>query len=1174
MSPDTSTSQTPTRTLRVALAMRGGVSMAVWIGGVIAELDLLRRATDDTPDTSGRAKIYRELLGEAHYKGVEFDILAGASAGGLNAVLFALAQSYGVVTDSIVRSTWENDGGLWDLLRSPSDNAAADRWSGFRAVDSVLSGDGRFLTLAVTAVNRIAAAPRLSKRQPPQALSVELAATLLPDPDKQVTTGRGGFSFTRRPGGLSSAYSTIPGLGDDESAAEVARQAMALAIRSTSSFPGAFEPATVYSIDSPEEIAPNSGGKPNMDRVFPFARAATGNDTAGSNTVSGEAPFLVIDGGVFDNIPIDRAIRAIQRAPASAPTERVLMYLDPQPPAQPEPIPVPATDDAQRRVLAKQTAQLSRWLNVIRSGMSMKSRQESAEDEITYIREHNDSVLALRGRTEELAAWLGTTKGPLPSIPVSRYIQSRIGSDAQHYSEILTAPHTMLFTPPFPAEPRTPIEPLLSLRIKDALAQAYTRVTPGSTAAGSDSQAQSVMTRGDVTAAIDATQFLIAWARALEGAGKDAASALKPSLYRCGAVLLQARHLTVDTELASVAATPKRWTDALVDGIAAQGRLTISTEVNCALKQGNSVDDAAFYSALSPSMTASGIGFTSGADSSALLTTLWGHLDEHLAALVTNSAEADEEFWNESLYRALAQNLPENSSYTSYNIARLIAASGGPDTQSVIRYHQITGDEPPATADSDYLKALRADAVATQLEAWLKHDTAIDAIDPQQLSEWMAKIDGLERAEDKLCGTPLARFAGFLDWRWRASDWRWGRVNAASGIVDLLLPDDPRADAEQKTRQDARRYYKKRLQNEIVAEDPDAQAIPARGLGAITDLPSSYRVGLVSRASGLVIRALQPASIFPSPVKKSVVILGVALLRVIPVLLGLIVDPLRLLIALAATLLTSFLLPGDSETGPALWYTVSFLTVIIGGLLFLRSLAADSKWRNMNRRLEQTVTGGPHESWLDALHFAEEKTRRWRQWTAAVGVGCIAAAVITGVLTGERVVTRYQIEPLLIVWVLVAGGAITLTVRCTKVPPALAYNPPVVEGLGRRLRRRVPLIVAVVFIVAILVAAFWGDATPPSAPIYTAVLAAVCSAVLVACSLWGWTSAAQVYTYAAPAAVLSGAIAAVFDVWVIPDSALPLTVLVPVIVWWLYLAVFLGNVKPRTSEEMGLRPTD
>ncbi len=272
------------------------------------------------------------------------------------------------------------------------------------------------------------------------------------------------------------------------------------------------------------------------------------------------------------------------------------MYLDPQPPAQPEPIPVPATDNAQRRVLAKQTAQLSRWLNVIRSGMSMKSRQESAEDEITYIREHNDSVLALRGRTEELAAWLGTAKGPLPSIPVSRYIQSRIGSDAQHYSEILTAPHTMLFTPPFPAEPRTPIEPLISLRIKDALAQAYTRVTPGSTAAGSDSQAQSVMTRGDVTAAIDATQFLIAWARALEGAGKDAASALKPSLsLRRRASTSPPSHRRHRAGVggrdpgAMDRCARRRYRRAGPPDHQHRGELCAET--------GNSVDDAAFYSA-------------------------------------------------------------------------------------------------------------------------------------------------------------------------------------------------------------------------------------------------------------------------------------------------------------------------------------------------------------------------------------------------------------------------------------------------------------------------------------------------------------------------------------------------------------------------------------------------
>ena len=32
------------KTLRLALAMRGGVSLAVWIGGVVAEIDLFRRA--------------------------------------------------------------------------------------------------------------------------------------------------------------------------------------------------------------------------------------------------------------------------------------------------------------------------------------------------------------------------------------------------------------------------------------------------------------------------------------------------------------------------------------------------------------------------------------------------------------------------------------------------------------------------------------------------------------------------------------------------------------------------------------------------------------------------------------------------------------------------------------------------------------------------------------------------------------------------------------------------------------------------------------------------------------------------------------------------------------------------------------------------------------------------
>ena len=51
-----------------------------------------------------------------------------------------------------------------------------------------------------------------------------------------------------------------------------------------------------------------------------------------SETRDDGVPFDVVDGGVFDNIPIARALEAIQDSPASTPTARTLVYLDPSPP--------------------------------------------------------------------------------------------------------------------------------------------------------------------------------------------------------------------------------------------------------------------------------------------------------------------------------------------------------------------------------------------------------------------------------------------------------------------------------------------------------------------------------------------------------------------------------------------------------------------------------------------------------------------------------------------------------------------------------------------------------------------------------------------------------------------------------------------------------------------------
>jgi len=38
--------------LRMALVLNGGVSLAVWMGGVLHELDLLRRASSDVLDAA------------------------------------------------------------------------------------------------------------------------------------------------------------------------------------------------------------------------------------------------------------------------------------------------------------------------------------------------------------------------------------------------------------------------------------------------------------------------------------------------------------------------------------------------------------------------------------------------------------------------------------------------------------------------------------------------------------------------------------------------------------------------------------------------------------------------------------------------------------------------------------------------------------------------------------------------------------------------------------------------------------------------------------------------------------------------------------------------------------------------------------------------------------------
>ena len=94
--------------VRLAVVLNGGVSLAIWIGGVAREVNRL---------SSGSDAYYRELA-DITYSTVRVDVLAGTSAGGINAPALALAELYGRDLSSL-GSLWITDGGFTQLFRDP-----------------------------------------------------------------------------------------------------------------------------------------------------------------------------------------------------------------------------------------------------------------------------------------------------------------------------------------------------------------------------------------------------------------------------------------------------------------------------------------------------------------------------------------------------------------------------------------------------------------------------------------------------------------------------------------------------------------------------------------------------------------------------------------------------------------------------------------------------------------------------------------------------------------------------------------------------------------------------------------------------------------------------------------------------------------------------------------------
>jgi hypothetical protein len=114
----------PRSELRLAVTFTGGVSLAVWMGGIAREMDLLLAARNAGTSSAVPAK-YKKLLDLLRLD-VSIDVLSGTSAGGINAAFLGLANAHGCDLGGL-RDLWLDQGSLGLLSDTPDWQLAVER---------------------------------------------------------------------------------------------------------------------------------------------------------------------------------------------------------------------------------------------------------------------------------------------------------------------------------------------------------------------------------------------------------------------------------------------------------------------------------------------------------------------------------------------------------------------------------------------------------------------------------------------------------------------------------------------------------------------------------------------------------------------------------------------------------------------------------------------------------------------------------------------------------------------------------------------------------------------------------------------------------------------------------------------------------------------------------------
>jgi patatin-related protein len=355
--------------LRLALVCYGGVSLAVYMHGVTKEiLKLVRASRDRHAHRNGGASkrrndiqdsegVYAELLSAFEPDldlRVVVDIIAGASAGGINGIILGRALAHDLDIDP-VRSFWLTQTDVTELM---NDQVQAKPWHKllFRpfvwmfmwSFRKTISEDKEFRQKLSIFLRSRWFKPPFDGNKLTQVLFEGMSAmgdpitkgrSLLPDglPLDLFVTVTDFFGFTKEtpihdpPSVIEREHRRIIQFNYRQWPPGTERSdfdrdnipALAFASRATSSFPGAFPPAQLGECD---QLIQNKGivWKRRVDFLYNNFKPYL---TSGVNPA--DAAF--VDGSVLVNKPFAQAIGAIAGRPAYRQVDRRVLYIDPHP---------------------------------------------------------------------------------------------------------------------------------------------------------------------------------------------------------------------------------------------------------------------------------------------------------------------------------------------------------------------------------------------------------------------------------------------------------------------------------------------------------------------------------------------------------------------------------------------------------------------------------------------------------------------------------------------------------------------------------------------------------------------------------------------------------------------------------------------------------------------------